>query len=296
MTHERQGQAAEVGAAAKAGNHYVRIFAGQGHLFLCLKADNRLVQAHVIEHGTKGVFTVRGGDCQFDGLGDGTAKGAAVIGVGREDVLSGTGTHRRGRRYGGAKSLHNGAAERLLLIAYLYHIHGAVYAELHGGIAERTAPLASSGFSGEVGDALFLGIVCLGDGRVEFVASGRAHALVLEVDVCRGAQGCFQLICSYQRGTAVCGILLTYGFRDGDPLVCLVQFLVGAGLAEDGIEVLGLQRLLCCRVKERQRLVGHDCLDVEIVRRNLRFRKHVLFLSHNYYYYKVLFSFFGLPD
>ena len=59
---------------------------------------------------------------------------------------------------------------------------------------------------------------------------------------------------------AVCGVLLAYRFGDGDPLVGLVQLLVCAGLAEDGVEVFRLKRLARCGMKERQRLVGHHGL------------------------------------
>ena len=38
---------------------------------------------------------------------------------------------------------------------------------------------------------------------------------------------------------------------------------------------------MCTRVEERQRLVGHDGLDVEKMGGNLRFRKQELFLFHN---------------
>ena len=293
VPHEREGQAAEVGAAAEAGNHDIRILAGQGHLLFGFQADDGLVQAHVVEHGAQGILAVRGAHGQFDGLGDGAAQGALVVGVAGDDVLTGTGTHGRGRRDGGAEGLHDGAAERLLLIAHLDHIDSAVYAEFLGGIAEGTAPLAGTGFSGEVGNALLLGIIGLGDGAVELMAAGGAHGFVLEVDVSGGAQGGFQFIGSHQRGAAVGGVLLAYFFGDGDPFVGLVQFLVGAGLAEDGIQVFGFEGLPGGRVQERQRLVGHDGLDVKVVGRDLTVREDVLFLFHTakcFMFLMVLFT------
>ena len=50
----------------------------------------------MVEHGTKGVFAVGGAYGKLDGLRDGAAKGAAVVGVTGDDVLSGAGAHGRG--------------------------------------------------------------------------------------------------------------------------------------------------------------------------------------------------------
>ena len=281
VAHERKGQAAEVGAAAEAGNHDIRIFSSQGHLFLGFQADDRLVQAHVVQHGTQGVLAVGGVHGQLNGFGDGAAQGTLVVGVAGDDVLAGTGAHGRGGRNGGTEGLHDGTAERLLLVADLYHIYGAVNAELLGGIAERTAPLAGTGFGGKVGDSLLLGVVGLGNGGVQLVAAGGRYTFVLEIDVRRGSQSGLQFIGPHQRGAAVGGILLADRLRDGNPFVGLVEFLIGTGLTEDGIEIFGLQRLLGGGVQERQRLVGHDGLDVEIMGRNLGLRKQVLFLFHD---------------
>ena len=280
VAHERVGDAGEVGAAAEAGDDDIRILAGHGHLLLGLQADDALVQAHMVQHGAQGVLAVRGGDGQFDGLGDRTAQRTLVVRIPGDDVLAGAGGHGRGRGDGRAEGLHDGTAVRLLLIAHLDHIDGAVDAELLGRVGERAAPLAGAGLGGEVRDALLLGVVGLGDGGVQLVAAGRGHGLVLEVDVGRGAEGLLQLIGAHERGAAVGGVLLADGLGDGDPFVRLVEFLVGAGLAEDRIQVFGLQGLLGGRVQERQRLVGHDRLDVEEVGRDLALREHVLFLFH----------------
>ena len=74
VAHEREGDAAEVGAAAEAGDHHVGIFAGHGHLFLGFEADDSLVECYVAEHRAEGVFT--SGSCggEFYGFGDGGAE------------------------------------------------------------------------------------------------------------------------------------------------------------------------------------------------------------------------------
>ena len=101
------------------------------------------------------------------------------------------------------------------------------------------------------------------------------------------AESLFQLVCAHQRSTAVCSILLTHFFRDGNPYIGLVEFLVGAGLAEDGIQVFWLERLAGGRIQERQGLVGHHCLDVEVMGGNLGFREHEFFLFHSTWYFVV---------
>ena len=234
----------------------------------------------MVQHGAEGVLAVRGRDGEFDGLGNGTAQGAPVVGVPGNDVLSGAGGHGRGRGDGSPEGLHDRAAVGLLLIADLDHVDGAVDAELLGGVGQRTAPLAGAGLGGQVRDALLLGIVGLGDGGVELVAAGRRDTLILEIDMRRGSEGLFELIGTHERGATIGGILLADGFRDGDPFVGLVQFLIGAGLAEDGVEVFGFERLLGAGMQERHGLVGHDRLDVEEMGRNLGLREQEFFLSH----------------
>ena len=129
--------------------------------------------------------------------------------------------------------------------------------------------MTGTGLRGDVGDSLLLGVICLGKGGIQLVASGGRYALILEIDMGRGAKGLLKFVSPHERSTAVSGILLTHFFGDRDPLVGLVEFLVGALLTEDRIKVLRAQRLTCSGMKERQGLVGHDCLDVEKMRRNL---------------------------
>ena len=108
----------------------------------------------------------------------------------------------------------------------------------------------------------------------------RRDALILEIDMRRGAKRLLQFICPHQRGAAIGGILFTHLFRYGNPHIGLIKFLVGACLAEDGIQVFRLQWLAGSWVQEWQRFIWHHGLDVEIMGRNLGFRQHEFFLFH----------------
>ena len=68
MTHEGEGKTAEVATATEAGNHLIGIFLCHGHLLLCLKTYNRLVERHMVENGTKRVLTVGRGGGQLHSL------------------------------------------------------------------------------------------------------------------------------------------------------------------------------------------------------------------------------------
>ena len=113
------------------------------------------------------------------------------------------------------------------------------------------------------------------------MTAGRAYALVLEINMRRRAKCGLELVGAYERCAAICCVLLPDFFRNRNPYVCLVKLLVCTRLAEDGVQILALERLLGGRVEEGQGLVGHDSLNVEEMGGNLRFRKHEFFLFHN---------------
>lgn len=164
VAHEGEGDAAEVGAAAEAGNHHVGIFAGHGHLFLGFEADDGLVESHVAEHRAEGVFT--SGSCggEFHGLGDGGAERALMVGILGEDVLAGACRH--GWRSGDlcAESLHDGTAVGLLLVGDFHLVDSGFEAEQTGGVGQGRTPLSGSGFGCDVGYTFLLTVVGLGDG------------------------------------------------------------------------------------------------------------------------------------
>ena len=281
MAHKGIGNAGEVGSAAETGDDDIRILSGQFHLLLGLQADHGLVQADVVQHRSQCILAVGRGDGQLDGLGDGAAQRALVVRVDGQQVFAGPRGHGGRSGNGRPEGLHDAPAVRFLLIADLHHINGAVNAELLGCIRKGTAPLPCTRLRRNIGNTLFFSIIGLGQRRIELVRTGGAYAFVLEIDVRRGAERCFQLISTHQRCAAVGGILLPYLLRNGDPLIRLVQLLVRAGLAEDGIKIFRLERLTRGGMQERKRLVGHHSLNVEIMGGNLGFRQQVLFLFHN---------------
>lgn len=61
MAHEWEGNATEIRAAAETTDHDIGIFACHLHLFLSLKADDGLMESHVIEHRAQYILTVRCG-------------------------------------------------------------------------------------------------------------------------------------------------------------------------------------------------------------------------------------------
>ncbi len=99
----------------------------------------------------------------------------------------------------------------------------------------------------------------------------RADALVLEIDVSRSAQSLLQVVCPYKRRASVGSVHLPELFRNRNPLVGSVEFLVGTFLAENRIKVLRLQGLPGCRIEDWKRLVRHYGLHVEEMGRNLGF-------------------------
>ena len=281
VTHERIRDAAEVGTAAEAGDDDIRILARQRHLLLRLQADDGLVQTDVIQHGTERVLAVRRRNGQFDGLRNRTAQGTLVVGIHRQDILAGTGGHRRGRGDRRAESLHDGTAVRLLVVTGLDHIHRALDAELLGRIGKGAAPLAGSGLRGDIGDTLLLGVIGLRQGGIQLVRTRRGDTLVLEIDVGRRAESRLELIGTHQRRAAVGRILLADRLRNGNPFVDGIELLLGTLLAEDRVEVFRLECLPGAGMEDGLGLVGHNRLDVEPCLRDLAVRENEFFLFHD---------------
>lgn len=164
MAEERIGYSAEIRTSSEAGNDHVRLLSGELHLFFGLETDDGLMQADMIEHGTEGIFAIRGSSGQFDGLGDGTAQRTAVIRINREDVLAGTRAHGRRRCHVRPEGLHDGTPVWLLLEADLDHVDGALEAVHLGRERKGAAPLSRSGLGGDVGHALLFAEIGLGEG------------------------------------------------------------------------------------------------------------------------------------
>jgi hypothetical protein len=127
---ERIGDAGEVGAAADAADHGVRILAGHLHLDHRLLADHRLVEEDVIQHRAKRVVRLLVASRDLDRLRDRDSK--------RSGVVLGLGAARLG--LGGwaavnrcAPGLHHRAAVGLLVVARADHEDEAVHVHQPAG-------------------------------------------------------------------------------------------------------------------------------------------------------------------
>ena len=74
VTHEGEGDAAEVGTSAEATDHHIGILTCQLHLLLGFQTDDSLMQGDMAQDGTERVFAVGCHACQLDGFGDGSTQ------------------------------------------------------------------------------------------------------------------------------------------------------------------------------------------------------------------------------
>ena len=75
-----------------------------------------------------------------------------------------------------------------MLIADLDHVYLAVQIQIRTGHGESRAPLSGASLRGDALETLCLGIICLGDSRVQLVGARGVVALELIVDFRRGLQ------------------------------------------------------------------------------------------------------------
>lgn len=108
----------------------------------------------------------------LDCLGDRRAKRAGGVGIVLEHLLADLGRVGRRRRDGRIEGLHDRAAEGLLLVGALHHEDVEVDAVMVGRLGKRGAPLAGTGLGRDLVEALLLGVVGLGERRVELVRAG----------------------------------------------------------------------------------------------------------------------------
>ena len=196
-----------------------------------------------------------------------------MVGMRCQDVFSGTGGHGGRRSDLCAERLHDAAAVRLLLVADFHLIYCGFQPEQSCGVCQGCTPLSGTGFGRDVGYALLLAVVCLRDGRVQFVRPHRADTLVLEVDVRRSAECFLQSVGAYQRCAAVVLVHFAHFLGYLDPGVRLVQLLPAQLFGEDREHVFRFQRLLGGGVQRWHGFVHHICLYVVPVVRNFLFRE-----------------------
>ena len=208
LPDERERQAREVRPAADAPDDHVWLLAGHRHLRDRLLADDRLVQAHVVEHRAKRVVGViaLGGD--LDGLGDrDPERPRRMARVG----FAGLRQIRRRAVDGCAPGLDHRAAIGLLVVARADHEHLALDAEQRACERERGAPLPGAGLRREPLDPGLRILVGLGDGGVGLVRPGGRYALVLVVDVRGGIERALPAAGAEER----CGTPQLVGVTDG---------------------------------------------------------------------------------
>jgi hypothetical protein len=194
---EREGQPAEVGAAADTGDDDVGLLAGHGQLGDRLLSDHRLVQQHMVEHRPERVVGIRVLGCHLDGLGDRDAqrpRGVRALRAAGRGQIGGRAMHRR------APGLDHRPPVGLLVIARAHHPDLALEPEQPAGEGEGGTPLAGAGLGRELADAGRGVLVGLRDCGVRLVRAGRRAALVLVVDVGRGVEFAFESMGAIQRG------------------------------------------------------------------------------------------------
>src|SRR5450631_1751826 len=117
-------------------------------------------------------------DGVLDCLADGDAEAAGTIGILGLHLLPVLCLVAGAGEDGGAIGLHHEPPIRLLLVAYLDHVDGAIEAKESAGKGEGGSPLACAGLGGEMLGAGFAIVVGLGDGGVRLVAADGTGALV----------------------------------------------------------------------------------------------------------------------
>ena len=259
---EREAQSCEIAAAAEAADHHVRL--GAGHLHLCdrLLPDDGLVQDHVVQHAAQAVAGVlRVLQSHLHGLRDRQPEASRAVGVAFERCAARGGDCAGRRDALGAPRVHHQPPVGFLFVADLHHENLHVEPEMLGCEGDGRAPLPGARFGRQVAYALLVVVVGLRHGGVGLVRSGGRYAFVLEIDLCRGAEGFFQSRGAHQRRRPPYLVDLLHLFGDVDETLRR-HLLVDQFFGEDGAHLLLRHGLLGRGMQRRQRFVGHVGHDV----------------------------------
>ena len=169
MTHEWEGKSTKVTTATKTSNHLVRILTCHLHLLFSLQTDDCLMQSHVIQNRTQGIFTARSGGSQLYSLRNGCTQRTRMMRIAGNDVLTSTCTHTRRTLNGSTKGTHDAGTVWLLLHGNLYLINGSLQSVELGSIGKGTTPLTSTCLCSNIGITLLLAVVALRNGRVDLM-------------------------------------------------------------------------------------------------------------------------------
>ena len=151
----------------------------------------------------------------------------------RKDLFAHLGLHGRRRGHRCAVGAHDFPAEGLLLIGAFDHIYFAVQSKVGACHGKGRSPLAGSGLSSHAFESLFLRIIRLGNGRVQFVAAAGVIALELVVDPRRRLKLLFQAVGADQRRRTVHLVKIMNLLRDLKERRIVIQLLPDQLLTED---------------------------------------------------------------
>ena len=169
MTHEWEGKSTKVTTTTKTSNHLVRILTRHRHLLFSLQTDDSLMQSHVIQNRTQGIFTARSGCSQLNSLRNSSTQRTRMMRIASNDVLTSTCTHTRRTLNGSTKGTHDAGTVWLLLHGNLYLINGSLQSVELGSIGKGTTPLTSTCLCSNIGITLLLAVVALRNGRVDLM-------------------------------------------------------------------------------------------------------------------------------
>ena len=257
LAHERRDEAAEVGAAARAADDHVGLYAELSERRARLEADDRLVKEHLVENRAEHIAVARGLYRSLHRLGDRAAKRAGRAGMLGVDEAADLCLHRRRRRDARAVRAHHLAAERLLLVGALHHEDAAVKPEESARHRERRSPLARASLGRHAFEPLGLRIVRLRDGGIELVGARGVVALELVVDFCRSTERFFEEVCPHERRRAEHPVEVADRLRYLEKRRCLVKLLRDQFVAKNMRKVLCRARRSGRGVQERRRLLLH---------------------------------------
>ena len=215
------------------------------------------MQEHLVQHGAEDISVSFMGYGVLDGLAYGASQGSVGSGECGKDPSSGLGCVRGRRSDFGAIGPHDLAAAGLLLVADLDHVDLEVKAEVCTAHGKGRSPLPCTGFRGDALESLLLGVVGLGDGGIQLVASGCVVAFELVIDMC-GSSECFLKAVGPDRGRRSVHLVEVLDFLGNlDETCVVVQFLLHQLLAEDSLQLLCRHGLESAGVEKRCRLVLH---------------------------------------
>ena len=279
VADKRKGNARKIAAAARTTEHHIGPGVGHFHLLHCLQPNNALVQQHMIEHRSEGIFGVIALRGNFHRLTDGNAQAARMVGAFCQHTAAIIGFHAGRRHAARPVGFHYRAAVGFLVVAHAHLENLHVQIEQGTGKSQRSTPLARTGFRRQSPDPCFFVIESLRNGGVGLMASRRADPFVFVKNLGRRAQRFLQTQRSVQRRWPPHAQHVPHGLWYGD-------FTLGGNLLFDQAhgekrrQIVRPDRLHRAGVQHRWRRLGQISLDVVPGARHLVFVEQVFNGSH----------------